>query len=88
MDELITVVIESPSDVKHYEKLGYDLPKEYDKYGQRYVTKLGTTIVVKKSDTPTSWLIGRQFGHLTVVAYDDEKSQQIHGKQRYRYWKC
>lgn len=87
-DKMIDVVIKNPHDVKHYEKLGYKLPKEYDKYSQKYVTRLGTVITVKESETQDCWLIGHKFGHLTVVSYDYQRSEQIHGKQRYRYWKC
>ena len=88
MDEYVEVVINNAHDIQHYEKLGYQLPKEYDKYNKKYVTHYGTIISVKLQDTQDHWLIGKQFGHLTVIGYDYKKSEIKHKTQRYRYWIC
>lgn len=87
-EDMVQVTINNAHDIQHFEKLGYVLPKVYDKTHSKHVVRYGTTILVQQKDTQDHWLIGKQFGHLTVIEYDYKKSEQIHGQHRYRYWKC
>lgn len=45
----VEVVINSKT-IKHYEELGYDIPRIYDKKRNRYTIKTGTKIIVKTED--------------------------------------
>ena len=38
------------STIEYYEKLGYEIPRVYDKKRSRYTVKNGTTIIVKSED--------------------------------------
>ena len=48
LDKYVKVVLNS-SNIKHFEKLGYEIPRHKDKKGRMRV-KLGTEIIVKVSD--------------------------------------
>ena len=54
LDEYVKVILNS-SNIKHFENLGYEIPRYKDKKGRMRV-KLGTEIIVKVSDL-TSGLI-------------------------------
>ena len=59
---LITKEIEIPltsRNIDHYEKLGYEIPKYYNKNSCTWRVKRGTTLLVKIEDVPT-------FSHINV----------------------
>jgi hypothetical protein len=49
-EEFVEIVL-NPRNIKHYENLGYYIPRETNKYGNLTVKK-GTKILVKVSDLP------------------------------------
>ena len=86
-NEFIEVELNN-TNFRHYKNLGYEYPKVYDKYKHEFITPYGTKIMVKRKDLPDIFMIGKNFGTLTVIGFDYEKSSEKKGLQRYKYWIC
>jgi len=73
--------------IKYYGDLGYEIPKIYK--NNKLITPKGTKIYVKENDLINKKLIGNIYGKLTVVDYDEARSDESYKKKLYyKYWLC
>lgn len=85
--KMIEVELNS-NTIKYYKDLGYFIPQFPDKQN-RLSTPKGTKILVKEKDLLNNRLIGKKFGKLTVVDYDQKRSDDSYKKkQYYKFWLC